>query len=176
MLTMAPTPSPYDPPHVPAPRTRALRNTLIACGAVLVTGALSIGSCALFLNHVGNDDMNPLVDSYFARVDQGDYRGEYAAMGAALRAASPESDFVTFEEGVHAQLGPLTSRKLVSTQAGFGTPGGAWALAVYDGQFARGETKVSFRFQKEHGAWTIEGVHYDTPLLYGSTSPEPKSL
>ncbi|HEY2517922.1 MAG TPA: hypothetical protein VGI39_43930 [Polyangiaceae bacterium] len=157
-------PSPYDAPTAAPPRTPRVRTLALGCGGTLLACVLGVGSCVLLTKGVGDRELNPIADAYFAKAEKGDYRGAYAGFGAGMHAATGESDYVAFDEGVHARLGHLDSKKLIETQAGMGT-GGGWARVVYDCHFDKGDAKVQFRFQKEGGQWKIDGLHYDAPVL-----------
>jgi hypothetical protein len=125
---------------------------------------LCTGSCVLLTKRVGDKELNPVAEAYFAKVDRGDYHGAYADFGPAMHASTSEANYVSFDEGIHGRLGKLLSKSAARTQTGYST-GGEWANVDYNCRFARGTATVAFRFQKDVGKWQIAGLHYDSSQL-----------
>jgi hypothetical protein len=158
-------PAPYEPPHADAPRSsHLLRNASVGCGGLFLAAVLCIGSCALLTKRIGDKELNPVAEAYFAKVDRGDYHGAYVDFGPAMHASTSEASYVSFDEGIHGRLGKILSKSAARTQTGYGTQG-EWADVDYNCRFERGSAAIHFKFQKSGDRWQIAGVHYDSPQL-----------
>ena len=140
---------------------------LWGCGGLAVLLLLLMGSCFLVVKagmSAGDREFRPAVESYFAKVQVGDYRGAYREFGTEMHQVVKEEDYVAQEPGFQERLGNLKTKTVQFFGTGVDTKG-RWGRIVYACEFEHAKGTLTISLRKAGDSWKIAAIRYNSPVF-----------
>jgi len=148
----------------------------VACAVVLVVGGIAVGFLAWRGVTLDRESKAFADESVLAIVKTWDQDELLKRASASLRQSTSPAQTAQLFARLRATFGALTSYDGSNGQASMtiGTNAGTRANYSGKGHFEKGDADVQLTLVREGGAWTIEGFHFNSPVLFNKMT-EPKS-